>query len=80
VTAEKFAAAMDRDMPAAVRQDLNAELRATLVLVKPQDPVIVGWARMPGEKARIRREESEASQTMSEGLALQMQLQLETAK
>jgi len=79
-SAEKFAAAMDAAMPAAIRTDLNAELRATLVLVKPQDPVIVGWAGLPGERARIRREESEASQTMSEGLALQMQLQLEAAK
>ncbi len=79
-SAEKFAAAMDAAMPAAMRTDLNAELRATLVLVKPQDPVIVGWAGRPGERARIRREESEASQTMSEGLALQMELQLEAMK
>ena len=79
-SAEKFAAAMDADMPAAVRQDLQAELRATLVLVKPQDPLIMGWAGLPGEKARIRREESEAAQTMSEGLALQMKLQLEQSK
>lgn len=77
---EKFAAAMDADMQAAVRMDLQAELRATLVLVKPQDPVIVGWSGLTGEKARIRREESEAAQTMSEGLALQMKLQLEQAK
>jgi raffinose/stachyose/melibiose transport system substrate-binding protein len=77
---EKFAAAMDAAMPAAMRTDLEAELRATLVLVKPQDPAIVGWAGLPGEKARSRREESEASQTMSEGLALQMKLQLEQAK
>ncbi|RFC46529.1 MAG: ABC-type glycerol-3-phosphate transport system [Verrucomicrobia bacterium] len=79
-SAEKFAAALDAEMPAAVRQDLKAELRATLVLVKPQDPVIVGWAGLTGDKARIRREESEAAQTMSEGLALQMKLQLESAK
>ena len=77
---EKFAAAMDAAMPAAMRTDLEAELRATLVLVKPQDPAIVGWAGLAGDKARTRREESEASQTMSEGLALQMKLQLETTK
>ena len=79
-SAEKFAAAMDAVAPAAVRADLEAELRATLVLVKPQDPVIVGWAGLAGEKAKTRREESETSQTMSEGLALQMQLQLEATK
>jgi len=79
-SAEKFAAAMDADMPAAMRMDLNAEMRATLVLVKPQDPVIAGWAGLAGDKAKTRREESEASQTMSEGLALQMKLQLETTK
>ena len=79
-SAEKFAAAMDRDMPDAIRMDLMAELRATLVLVKPQDPVIAGWSGLPGEKAKSRREEAEASQTMSEGLALQMKLQLEQTK
>lgn len=77
---EQFAEAMDRDMPAAMLMDLKAELRATLVLVKPQDPVIVGWAGLAGERARVRREESEASQTMSEGLALQMKLNLESVK
>ncbi|MDB6127392.1 MAG: transporter substrate-binding protein [Verrucomicrobia bacterium] len=76
-SAEKFAARMDALMPEAMRMDLNAELRTTLVLVKPQDPIIVGWAGLPGEKAKTRREESEAAQTMSEGLALQMQLALE---
>ncbi len=79
-SAEKFAAAMDAAMPEAIRMDLNAELRATLVLIKPQDPVIVGWAGLAGEKARIRREESEAAQTMSEGLAFQMKYHLETTK
>ena len=79
-SAEKFAAAMDAAMPQAIRTDLNTELRTTLVLVKPQDPVIVGWAGLAGEKAKTRREESEASQTMSEGLALQMKLQLEATK
>jgi raffinose/stachyose/melibiose transport system substrate-binding protein len=79
-SAEQFAAAMDRDMPAAMLQDLNAELRTTLVLIKPQDPAIVGWAGLTGERAKTRREESEASQTMSEGLALQMKLQLEDAE
>ncbi len=79
-SAEQFAAAMDREMPVAMRQDLDAELRATLVLVKPQDPVIIGWAGLPGEKAKTRREESEASQTMSEGLALQMKLALESTR
>ena len=79
-SAEKFAAAMDAVAPAAVRADLEAELRATLVLVKPQDPVIVGWANLPGERARIRREEAEASQTMSEGFAFQMHRQLESTK
>ena len=79
-SAEQFAAAMDRAMPDAVLQDLKWELRATLVLVKPQDPAIVGWAGLPGEKAKTRREESEASQTMSEGLALQMKLQIEAAE
>ena len=79
-SAEKFAEAMDRDMPAAIRMDLMAELRATLVLVKPQDPIIVGWSGLPGAKAKTRREESEAAQTMSEGLALQMKLQLDETK
>jgi len=79
-SAEKFAAAMDADMPAAILMDLKAELRATLVLVKPQDPIIVGWSRLSGERSKIRRAESEAAQTMSEGLALQMKLALETTK
>jgi raffinose/stachyose/melibiose transport system substrate-binding protein len=79
-SAEKFAAAMDAVSPAAIRTDLESELRTTLVLIKPLDPAIVGWAGLSGEKAEMRRQEAEASQTMSEGLALQMELQLEAAK
>jgi raffinose/stachyose/melibiose transport system substrate-binding protein len=79
-SAEKFAAAMDAAMPQAMRMDLEAELRTTLVLIKPQDPSIVGWAGLPGERARTRREETEAAQTMSEGLAFQMKRTLEETK
>jgi ABC-type glycerol-3-phosphate transport system substrate-binding protein len=79
-SAEKFAAAMDAAMPQAMRMDLQAELRTTLVLIKPQDPSIVGWAGLPGDRARTRREETEAAQTMSEGLAFQMKRTLEETK
>lgn len=79
-SAEKFAAAMDAVGPAAIRMDLQAELRTTLVLIKPQDSIIVGWSGLPGEEAKLRREEAEAAQTMSEGLALQMKFALETTK
>ena len=77
-SADRYAAALDRVMPAAMRTDLTTEMRNTLLLVKPQDPVIVGWAGLPGEAARVRQSELEAGQTMSEGLALQMKRVLDS--
>lgn len=69
---DRFAATMDRLGPKAIRTDLMSELRNTLLLVKPQDVQIVGWAGQAGEAARTNQAELEMGQTMSEGLALQM--------
>jgi raffinose/stachyose/melibiose transport system substrate-binding protein len=82
---EQFAAVLDQLMPEAIRTDLQNEMRNTLLLVKPQDAQIVGWAGLKGsapasERARVRQEETESGQTMSEGLAFQMRLQLESTQ
>ncbi len=76
-SADRYAAALDEVMPAAIRSDLTTEMRNALLLVKPQDAMIAGFAGLPGERARIRREELEAGQTMSEALALQMRMTLD---
>jgi raffinose/stachyose/melibiose transport system substrate-binding protein len=76
-SADKFATALDEVMPAAIRADLTTEMRNALLLVKPRDAMLVGWAALPGEKAKARREELESAQTMSEGLAFQMKLVLD---
>lgn len=76
-SAAKFAAALDAVMPGSVRQDLTSEMRNTLLLVKPQDGLIVGWSGLSGERARERREELEAAQTLSEGFAFQIKLTLD---
>lgn len=82
---EQFATVLDEVMPKAVRKDLQNEMRNTLLLVKPQDTIIVARAELTndtpaGQRQRIRQQEMEAGQTMSEGLALQMKLQLEATK
>jgi raffinose/stachyose/melibiose transport system substrate-binding protein len=82
---DRFAEALDRVMPAAIRADLQDEARNTLLLVKPQDTQIVAYAQLAddspaGQRARQRQQENEAGQTMSEGLAFQMKLQLERSK
>ncbi len=79
---DKFAAALDEVMPAAIREDLRNEMRNTLLLVKPQDAQVMGYAALKddseaGQRARVRQSETEAGQTMSEGLALQMKVQLD---
>jgi raffinose/stachyose/melibiose transport system substrate-binding protein len=82
---DQFAELLDQIMPEAIRADLQTEMRNTLLLVKPQDTVIVASAELAddtaaGVRLRTRQHEIEAGQTMSEGLALQMRLQLETTK
>ncbi|MCC6415205.1 MAG: extracellular solute-binding protein [Opitutaceae bacterium] len=82
---EKFAEQLDRVMPTAIRTDLENEARNTLILVKPQDAQIVARARLAqdapdGGRHRARQREMEMGQTMSEGLAFQMKLQLERTK
>ncbi|MDB6168729.1 MAG: transporter substrate-binding protein [Verrucomicrobia bacterium] len=76
-SADRYAAALDVVGPAAMRADLTAEMRNSLLLVKPQDPMIVGWSGLAGDRARERREELEAAQTLSEGLVFQMKLTLD---
>ena len=81
-SADQFAAALDQAMPDAIRTDLQAELRTSLVLVKPQDAMIAGWAGLadgdPADRrARARQHELEAGQTMTEGLVLQMRRTLD---
>ena len=80
---DRFAATLDQVMPQAVRADLRAEMRNTLLLVKPQDAMIAGWAgraENPADHARAeaRQHDLESGQTMSEGLALQMKLTLDS--
>ncbi len=82
---EQFAAALDRDMPVAIRADLKEDVRNTLLLVKPQDTVIIGQANLAaassdGEKYRRRQAEVETSQTMSEGILYQTRRALDAAK
>lgn len=82
---EKFAAQLDRVMPQAIRTDLENEARNTLILVKPQDALIVAQANLAndapdGAAHKQRQQEMEMGQTMSEGLAFQMKLQLERSK
>ncbi|MEO6873399.1 MAG: extracellular solute-binding protein [Opitutaceae bacterium] len=80
---KQFATALDEVMPVAIRTDLQNEMRNTLLLVKPQDALIVANAEMATATPtdghyRERQLEMEAGQTMSEGLALQMKLVLDT--
>jgi hypothetical protein len=82
---KKFAASLDQAMPTAIRKDLQNEMRNTLLLVKPQDTVIVASAQLAartpaGSQSNARLHEIEAGQTMSEGLALQMKLMLDEAE
>jgi raffinose/stachyose/melibiose transport system substrate-binding protein len=82
---DEFATVLDQVMPVAIRKDLQNEMRNTLLLVKPQDTLIVANAELAdatpaGERHRLRQHEMEAGQTMSEGLALQMNLNLEATK
>ncbi len=78
----QFADALDQAMPVAIRKDLQNEMRNTLLLVRPQDSIIVATAELaagpPADEAQsVRQHGMEAGQTMSEGLAFQMQLELE---
>jgi raffinose/stachyose/melibiose transport system substrate-binding protein len=82
---DKFAKALDAVMPQTIRTDLENEARNTLLLVKPQDALIVANARLAattadGAKFRELQHDMEEGQTMSEGLAFQMKLQLERTK
>ena len=79
---DAYAAALDEEMPRAIRRDLQSEMRNTLLLVKPKDAMIVAFAEMAddsaaGKTAAARQAEIESAQTMSEGLALQMKLTLD---
>lgn len=80
---DKFADALDAVMPKTIRIDLENEARNTLLLVKPQDGLIVANAQLADETSgdesatyRDRQHDMELGQTMSEGLAFQMKLQL----
>ena len=82
---DKFVAVMDRDAPAAIRKDLQDQLRDTLLLVRPQDTAIVATAALAqaapdGESLRVRQHQFESGQTISEGLAFKMAQQLEETK
>lgn len=86
-SAERYAEALDRLMPAAVRADLEAEMRTSLVLVKPQDSMILGWAELANAsrapvdgRERVRQRELEMGQTLSEGLVYQMKRTLDRTK
>ncbi|MFI5336864.1 MAG: ABC transporter substrate-binding protein [Opitutales bacterium] len=78
---DQFADALDQVEPAAIRKDLEDEMRNTLLLVKPQDAQIVAYAELAKDpkfsaRGHERQAAMEAGQTMSEGLAFQLQLQL----
>lgn len=82
---EKFAAQLNQVMPAAIRTDLENEARNTLILVKPQDTLIMAHAHLSddtpeGRRHYERQREMEMGQTLSEGLAFQMKLQLQRTK
>jgi hypothetical protein len=81
---DRFAEAMDRDVPVALRKDLEDEVRDTLLLVKPEDVAILATAELAKDPAagpaRIPQADLEMGQTMSEGLAFKMALQLEQTK
>jgi len=51
-SAEKFAAAMDAVAPAAIRKDLETDLKATLVLVKPQTRSSWAGRAWPGKRRK----------------------------
>jgi raffinose/stachyose/melibiose transport system substrate-binding protein len=74
---EKFSAQLGKVMPTAIRTDLENDARNMLILVKPQDALIAAYARQNAEGDERRRRDMEMGQTMSEGLALQMKLQLQ---
>ena len=62
---EAFAKVLDEVMPKAIRTDLQNEMRNTLLLVKPQDTLIVANAELAdatpaGERQRVRQHEMEA--------------------
>jgi len=82
---DKFAAKLDQVMPQKIRMDLENEARNALLLVKPQDALIIAQANLVDESDEglmhaQRWREMEAGQTMSEGLAFQMKLQLARSK
>lgn len=79
-SADAFAETLDRVMPTAIRADLTSEMRNTLILVKPEDGIIAGWAGLKGDHARQRREETEMSQNISESLVMQMKLVLDATR
>jgi len=79
---DKFAAALDRDMPEAARGALAVEGRAARWAVLPQDSRVVAlevlMATDPGNPAlALRRERLEAAQNLSESRALLIARQLE---
>ena len=82
---DKFAAKLDQVMPQKIRMDLENEARNALLLVKPQDALIIAQANLVHESDEglmhaQRWREMGAGQTMSEGLAFQMKLQLARSK
>ena len=82
---DKFAEVLDQAMPAAIRADLQDEVRNTLLLVRPQDAAILGHAALgddspAGQRHRLRQQEMEASQTISEGQLGQARRALDFAK
>ncbi|MBI4663047.1 MAG: extracellular solute-binding protein, partial [Verrucomicrobia bacterium] len=81
---DKFAAAFDAQMPAAVRADLRAESRAAWLAVLPQDARIAALSRLIPTVASdpaqlLRRERLEAAQNLSEARALLITRQLQLA-
>jgi ABC-type glycerol-3-phosphate transport system substrate-binding protein len=79
---DKFTATLDEAMPAAVRADLQSELRSLLMTIRTQDGRTIAHAQLSGAAVAGRnhaalREVMEGGQTISEGVALQMRAQLE---
>jgi len=82
---DKFAAALDRDMPKAVRQSLMVTERAARWAVLPQDTRIIalgGILKTAPDDAAIllRQQRLEAAQNLSEARALMIARQLELTK
>ena len=80
----KFVAAVTAVMPSAVRVDLQKEISNRFLAIRPQDVQITALGELARNEPANRelpqsRERLESSQTQTEALIYQMQLQLARA-